>query len=280
MNVPKQQTGQGLVEYALIIALVAVVVIAVLLLVGPGVGNVFKGVSDGMEGTVHAHGTQIAMVFTDTVPVEVGTSAVEPTPEERATPTAVNPGHDNDALFYDSFTPEVESEWKWQEVGWRKDWEEKDGYYYGGTNGGGQYWTFAGNEDWTDYKVKVKANLLKGNGYGIYFRASDPKAVNAYVLQYDPGYGQGEFLFRRVEDGKESRLFAREKPAGDFDWHDQESIITIEVRGDTFTASVDGEPLLTGQDSNYAQGSIGLRTWDGTEAAFDYVKVTPLVPET
>ena len=54
MNVPKQQTGQGLVEYALIIALVAVVVIATLLLVGPGVGNVFKGVSDGMEGTVTA----------------------------------------------------------------------------------------------------------------------------------------------------------------------------------------------------------------------------------
>ena len=36
--------GQGLVEYALILVLVAVVVIAVLLLVGPYVGNVFSGV--------------------------------------------------------------------------------------------------------------------------------------------------------------------------------------------------------------------------------------------
>ena len=36
--------GQGLVEYALILVLVAIVVIAVLLLVGPYVGNVFSGV--------------------------------------------------------------------------------------------------------------------------------------------------------------------------------------------------------------------------------------------
>ena len=45
MNVLRRQTGQGLVEHALIIALVGVVVIVALLLVGPGVGNVFRGVS-------------------------------------------------------------------------------------------------------------------------------------------------------------------------------------------------------------------------------------------
>ena len=83
-----------------------------------------------------------------------------------------------------------------------------------------------------------------------------------------------------MEDGTESSPFAREEPAGDYDWYDQERIVTIEVRGDTFTASVDGVPVLTGQDSHYSQGAVGLRTWDGTEAAFDYVKVTPLVPET
>jgi pilus assembly protein Flp/PilA len=36
--------GQGLVEYALILVLVAVVVIAILTLLGPAIGNVFSGI--------------------------------------------------------------------------------------------------------------------------------------------------------------------------------------------------------------------------------------------
>jgi pilus assembly protein Flp/PilA len=36
------EEGQGLVEYALILVLIAIVVIAVLLLLGPVVGNVFS----------------------------------------------------------------------------------------------------------------------------------------------------------------------------------------------------------------------------------------------
>jgi pilus assembly protein Flp/PilA len=41
---PKEK-GQGLVEYALILVLVAVVVIAVLMLLGPMIGNVFSKVT-------------------------------------------------------------------------------------------------------------------------------------------------------------------------------------------------------------------------------------------
>lgn len=41
--------GQGLVEYALILVLVAVVVIASLLILGPSVGNVFSGLIDQLE---------------------------------------------------------------------------------------------------------------------------------------------------------------------------------------------------------------------------------------
>ena len=39
------EQGQGLVEYALIIFLVAIVVIAILLLLGPQIGNVFNSIS-------------------------------------------------------------------------------------------------------------------------------------------------------------------------------------------------------------------------------------------
>jgi len=39
---PEEQPGQGMVEYALILALVAVVVIAILIVLGPTIGNMFS----------------------------------------------------------------------------------------------------------------------------------------------------------------------------------------------------------------------------------------------
>jgi len=45
---PKEK-GQGLVEYALILVLVAVVVIAVLTLLGPIVGNVFTKINSALN---------------------------------------------------------------------------------------------------------------------------------------------------------------------------------------------------------------------------------------
>jgi len=44
---PKER-GQGLVEYALILVLVAVVVIAVLTLLGPIIGNVFSSIINSL----------------------------------------------------------------------------------------------------------------------------------------------------------------------------------------------------------------------------------------
>jgi pilus assembly protein Flp/PilA len=43
-----REEGQGLVEYALILVLVAIVVIAILLLVGPAVGNVFSTIVNAL----------------------------------------------------------------------------------------------------------------------------------------------------------------------------------------------------------------------------------------
>ena len=50
MYLPREQ-GQGLVEYALILVLVAIVVIAILLLIGPQVANIFSKVTNGLQST-------------------------------------------------------------------------------------------------------------------------------------------------------------------------------------------------------------------------------------
>ncbi len=44
-----RESGQGLVEYALVLVLVAVVVIAILTLLGPQIGNVFSRITYGLS---------------------------------------------------------------------------------------------------------------------------------------------------------------------------------------------------------------------------------------
>jgi len=50
MYLPREE-GQGLVEYALILVLVAIVVIAILLLLGPQIANVFSRITSGIATT-------------------------------------------------------------------------------------------------------------------------------------------------------------------------------------------------------------------------------------
>ena len=45
---PKEK-GQGLVEYALILVLVSVVVLAILLILGPTIGNIFSEIQSTLE---------------------------------------------------------------------------------------------------------------------------------------------------------------------------------------------------------------------------------------
>ncbi len=44
----QKEKGQGLVEYALILVLVAIVVIAALMIMGPIIGNVFSKVNSSL----------------------------------------------------------------------------------------------------------------------------------------------------------------------------------------------------------------------------------------
>ena len=48
LYLPREE-GQGLVEYALILVLIAIVVIAILVILGPQIGNVFSKVTSGLS---------------------------------------------------------------------------------------------------------------------------------------------------------------------------------------------------------------------------------------
>ena len=51
----KDEKGQGVSEYVIIIGLISVVVIAVLLVVGPKITNTYKDVLDGLAVTSYVH---------------------------------------------------------------------------------------------------------------------------------------------------------------------------------------------------------------------------------
>ena len=44
----RHNAGQGLIEYALIIALVAIVVIGTLILLGPQIGSIFQNINNNL----------------------------------------------------------------------------------------------------------------------------------------------------------------------------------------------------------------------------------------
>jgi pilus assembly protein Flp/PilA len=56
----KHEKGQGLVEYALILVLVAIVVIAALMILGPIIGNVFSKVNSSLS-TVSTGGSAVVV---------------------------------------------------------------------------------------------------------------------------------------------------------------------------------------------------------------------------
>jgi hypothetical protein len=163
--------------------------------------------------------------------------------------------------------------------GWlieRGTWLIEDGQLRGG-NGEGRIFHDVGADDYTI--TLDGASLSNGDGYGVWFRTDPGPPLNGYTFQYDAGYGNGEFLFRKWVDGHELSPFARVKPEdiglSGFDWHDTSHQVQVVVKGDTFQAVIDGEVVLEGQDDTWSSGQIGLRTWDDTYVDVDGVVVTP-----
>jgi hypothetical protein len=232
------EEGQGLLEYALIILLVGIIVGGVALVAGQQMNNVYSDVQEPLSG--------------GEPPLSGEQAAATPTPVPTPTPSA--------------------TDWDdWQEVKGKK-WREENGAYCVGP--GGEHRSFYGAENWTDYIVTFTAELYKGNGFGVYFRATHFERANAYIFQYNPGYGKGAFLFRKIVDGGERSPFARVNTPAEYQWHKVSRQIKVIVEGNTFTAYVDDQQALQASDSEYTHGGVGLCTWDGSEACFSDFQIT------
>lgn len=225
------QHGQGLPEYALLIAAIGLAVIGILSLLGIRVSDIYCEVAQGFgyDGSCHD------LIFFD----DFGS------------------GGDNWYSFYGH-----DDNWTFN---------EGDDPNLCHTGDGGDV-LLAEGSDGSDYNISADANLSSGNGYGLFFRTTknDAGRIEGYTFQYDPGYGGGQFIMRKWVNGYELwPPFAAAAPPDNFDWHNVDRQVQVEVEGDTFTAKVDDEEVLTGSDDSYPEGEAGIRTWGSSQACFD-----------
>ncbi len=127
-----------------------------------------------------------------------------------------------------------------------------------------------------DYTVQVsQAHLTQGMGYGLFFRTQrDKSGFDGYNFQYDPGYGSGAFLFRKWVNGYELPPIAREYAPHDYDWYSSPRAVKIHISGDTFTAFIDGEEVLSVTDDSYQSGGVGVRVWGNSHLCIERISVS------
>lgn len=189
---------------------------------------------------------------------------------------------------FENFEGDLVQPYPWVEVS--GDWQilEKDGSLRftcprdGNPHDRRAFW--GTDATWTDFQVDAKIWLDQSNGCGIYFRATDvwdDDDQEAYVFQYDPGYGDGAFLFRRIRNGSETDPIAvtykEDVPelAGQ-DWYEVWRDVRVRVEGDHMRAWVDGVFVVEANDRRLTQGSIGVRAWADSQPWFDDFRVTEI----
>jgi hypothetical protein len=124
--------------------------------------------------------------------------------------------------------------------------------------------------------ITVDATLSSGNGYGIVYNATKTgnSFPDGYAFQFDPGLGN-KFVIRLYQDGKESVIGSVSMSdifGSSFDLS-AEHQISITVVDNNHTISVDGQVVLSLYNDTYSSGSVGYRTWSGSDATFSNLTV-------
>ena len=234
----KKPSGQGNMEYALILLLIAVAAIMIMQITGVSVESVFCRVAGGLGAKNCGSSTICQDDFTD------------------LSGSLVKSG----------------------------TWTVSNGQLCNSGGGGMVYNKCSmgnGSLPTNDYTASLNvANLTAGNGYGIYFHATDTgSGINGYAFQYDPGLGG--FVIRKWVNGSEIfNPVLAVAYVSNYNWYSQPHNLTVKVVGNTFIGYVDGQQVLSGTDPNntYPTGGSAIRTWDSTNLCVDQFSLSPNTP--
>ena len=242
MDKQRQEQGQGLVEYALIASLVALVAILILNILGVSLQDIFISVVRTFQGEG------------------------QPTASEETSTT----------LFSDDFEDglgnwKLLDEWFWKDQAKTEDGNLELGKLSAIIND---------DIDSDDYIINVNDVSMKKtgnnwNGFGVFFRTNDASNLDAYIFEVEKvnKWDNGNIYFRKWENGNQlSKPLASITVPASFDWSNPGDI-QVRVEGDTFTASIDGEQILQATDSSFSSGGVGLASNFGSKLTVDDIEV-------
>lgn len=250
MHIKKRgESGQGLIEYILLIALIGVVLIGAMNLMGISLKDAF---------------TAVAGLFDrDSAPAGGGDAGGDGS-------AAVN-------LFYDDFLDTAMNDWRSLKTSLFNDkvWVS-DGSLHAGPLASATLKKFSGS----DYVVTASGAQLTQTGktyqgYGLWFRMSNEKAPNGYMVEIekknarDPGL---IYISKWVNGYQITPPIASAPLPKDFDWN-KPGDLQVVVEGNTFTASLGGVEMLTAADKTYTSGTVGIASNYGNSLSLDSFSV-------
>ncbi|CAN7364868.1 DUF1080 domain-containing protein [Paenibacillus sp. LjRoot153] len=148
----------------------------------------------------------------------------------------------------------------------------ENGIYSASANAGVESFSTAGDSAWVNYMYKVLMKFKAGTKYdaGMLFRVVDNN--NMYKLGISTNGTTGQLQFKKRVAGTWSTLATASTTVNLEKWY----ALSLIVRDDTFTVTLNGNPILTAVDKTFANGKVGLSVYDGTIAQFDDAWVAKL----
>lgn len=252
----QKERGQGFLEYALILVAVALGALIILNLFGVSTGELYR---------------------TAVSAIGLSPSGSGPS-EEAALPGAPSaPPEEEGSLFEDDFSEGLGGWTFLSSKFWQGTVTEQDGKMMVGPMGAAFATGFSG----TDYTVTLNgAELQKkasnNEGFNVIFRSNNTTtSFDGYTFSIDKPKNKdtGTLYFYKWENGvqMEQPISSAAVPSG-FNW-DNPGDIQVRVEGSNFTAAINGQTVLTGSDSAYTQGGVGLSSNFGSYLLVDSVSI-------
>ena len=138
----------------------------------------------------------------------------------------------------------------------------------GGQNSG----IYFGEDNWTDYRMEVKARKLVGPYFHLFVRTKEP-AVDFYFMEISyNSHTTSLFMFSGGAANEITGGPRPKRPDSKDDKGGDAYTMVFEVEGETLRTYIDGKLMVENQDKTYDKGRPGLGGRDST-VAYEYVEI-------
>lgn len=185
--------------------------------------------------------------------------------------------HTAQAIRYEFDSDKEIADW---ELGPQATAKVKDGALELTVGGGQNSGIYFGEDNWTDYRMEVRARKLVGPYFHLFVRTQEPN-VDFYFMEIS--YNSHTTSLFMFEGGNAVEITGGPRPqrpdSKDTKGGDAYTIV-FETEGQTLRTYIDGKLMVEQDDKTYAEGRPGLGGRDST-VLYEYVEINgPGIPPT